>query len=128
MNFDKRGFEEFRRDFKTAMADLEEKHDVFISIGNIRYDETSFGSKLSVTSKPTDGKSQQQSEFERLAESFGVKKSDYGKTIRLQDGTDGKLVGIKERGRKYPFVVKISDGRRYKMGRHSVITQLAQLS
>ncbi|WP_026498966.1 hypothetical protein [Butyrivibrio sp. WCD2001] len=48
MEINKNTLTEFRRDFKEAVASLEEKYDVTISLGSISYSENDFTSKLTV--------------------------------------------------------------------------------
>ncbi len=51
MSFTKATMKSFRSDFAHAVADLERQYDVQLNLGNIRFDATSFRTKLEAVSK-----------------------------------------------------------------------------
>lgn len=57
MNFTREGFNKFRVDFQKAVKELETKHNVIISMGNISYNDTTFNTKLTVLKKNPNVKS-----------------------------------------------------------------------
>lgn len=114
MEFTKRGFNNFREDLKEALKALEEKHNVTISHGGIRYDDTLFTTKMTVTKNRTDGKDVQQAEFEMNCSLYGFKESDYKRKF-VSLGETFQIIGFKTRARKMPVMaVSVSTGRRYK--------------
>lgn len=46
MNYNKQGFQDFRKDFKEAVLMLENKHGINISLGTITYDDDGFRVKI----------------------------------------------------------------------------------
>ena len=48
MKFNNKTLDQFRADFDKAVAELAKKYDVKISMGNIRYTDCSFTTKLTV--------------------------------------------------------------------------------
>jgi len=122
MNFDNKGFQDFRRDFEFAMKALGEKHNVSIGMGNISYNEAQFVSKMTVIKKGgvIEGTSHAQINFEQNAELFGLTKGDWNKIVKLSDGTPAKLVGVEPRSHKYPFIVETASGKKYKMSASQV--------
>lgn len=102
----------FRRSFEIAMKALEEKYDVNIEMGNIRYSADSFRSKIEVTNKVA-GKSAEEVEFGKWCGMFGLKESDLGRQF-TSNGRVFTLTGIKPSRRKYPISGVGQRGGRYK--------------
>lgn len=110
MEFTRSQFEAFKEDVKKALKEVSEKYDVDISTGKITYSDMSFDLKLSVSKS---GFNQEESDFKRYCELYGLKKSDYGKKVRL-DGKVYKLVGLSITSNKYPIILEQSSGKRIK--------------
>ena len=115
--FTKNEIREFRTQFKEAVKQLEKDFNVDINIGNIRYDAVEFSGKMTVKKTTKDAvayaEDKIKSNFERLAPSYGVNPNWYGKTY-ISQGKTMKVVGINTRARKYPIMLKGSDGKSYK--------------
>jgi hypothetical protein len=62
--------------------------------------------------------------FKAKCKQFGLKEEHYGARVRLNDGTPGKIVTIKERSYKYPIIVEVGQGRRYKVSANQILSQL----
>lgn len=103
----------FREDFQEAVKDLEDKYNISLTPGSIKYTPTSF--TMTVKGLISDGSvSGEQAEFERICGLFGKKPEDYGKTF-VSNGKTFRLVGINPKARKYPFVgLELGTGKRYK--------------
>lgn len=112
MKITTKSLKDFREDFKDAVKDLEKHYMVTINFGAITYSNEDFSVKIKVFNSE-DGKNADQVQFEKYAESYGLKKSDYGRTYPSHRGTC-KLVTIKPKNTKYPIVVE-RGGRRYKV-------------
>jgi hypothetical protein len=115
--FDKANLMQFREEFRKAVADLEKKTGVGISLGNISFESNRFTTKLTVAILDS-GESVEQvemrSNFERYAYLFGMTPQDYGKSVS-SGGKLYTLVGIAPRSTKFPLIGKSADGRFYKL-------------
>lgn len=109
---------EFRKDFKEAVKDLEEKYNIEIEIGNITYSDHDFRGKLTCVEKGEDGLSGNDAQLirnhDRLCGLYNIPKDAIGKTFK--HGKDEfKYLGLNEKKRKNPVILeKVSDGKRYK--------------
>jgi hypothetical protein len=112
--------ENFRKDFALAMKDLEKKYGVSVSLGNIRFDNTSFSSKIEVqetTNVPSFIPSNLITEYNDLVNGVFAKFSknlsnckslkdafDNCKTAKIE-GRNWVVIGYSKRARKSPFLV-----------------------
>jgi len=112
--------ENFRKDFALAMKELEKKYGVNVSLGNIRYDNTSFSSKIEVqelNDAPSFIPSNLVAEyndlvngaFEKFSKNLNACKSlkeafDNCKTAKIE-GRNWVVIGYSKRARKSPFIV-----------------------
>ena len=105
----------FRKDFNEQMNVLEEKHDVTIKLGTLRYDDTSAKATLELKLKTdASGKPIAQIEFENVCELYGLTPEHYGKTI-IRNGVEYKLVAIEPKNYKKPIIIEdVKAGVRYK--------------
>jgi hypothetical protein len=107
-----------RKDMEQVLKDVEKKYKMTIKVGTIVYSPDSFTAKLECDAESIDGKSFEQSEFERLAFLFGYKKSDYNvRMLSLTDDVQYRLIGFKPNNTKYPIIMKrMINGKRFKFG------------
>lgn len=95
----------FRTELDKALISVGEKTGVNISAGSIRFDANQLSLTVKATEKPSDGKSAEQSNFEKYAEYFGLKKEDFGALFSM-DGKDFVIVGIKETAQKNNCLIR----------------------
>jgi len=113
--FTKQQFESFRIESEQALQAIAQKYNVNIKAGKIKYTNDSFNLDLQVSKKEVNGKSFEQSEFEKYAFLYGFKPEDYGKKFTMS-GKTFTLYGFKSSARTMPVLAKGSDGKNYKFG------------
>lgn len=107
MEFNKTELSNFRKDFKEMVIVLEKKYNIFIETGSISYDENSFAMKINAIKKPENGISLEQTKFEENCNSFGFKKEDYKKEVRIPgESTIYQFIGFKPRARKNTCIIR----------------------
>ncbi len=109
----KQKIKEMRTEIQNVLDEYGEKKGIQIELGHIRFDDTSFTSKIKVIMAENNEKAEK-IEWDKVCDLFNLKKEDYGKIVDLT-GEKYKLVKIKPKSRKYPLVVeKMENGKRYK--------------
>ena len=109
--------QQFRTDFMAAVAGLEKTHGVKIDLGNIRFDDTSLRSQLSVTdtdavpdaANSTGKVATWRSDFLVFATLFGLKPDDLGKVVTFK-GQHMTVAGLRPRA-KLPLVLRSIDNK-----------------
>ena len=114
-----RFIDEFRKDFKEAVAELEKKHGISISIGRVSYNAKKFTTKMEVIDSQPDEYgnvvSGEQANFNANCGHVGLSPHHYG-VVFTYGKSEYKLVGIKPRNRKYPIIAEnVVSGMRYKL-------------
>lgn len=71
----KKGFEMFRKETEQVLQEIAKKYDVNIHAGHISYDSNHFELKLEVTKKEINGKSYEQTEFEKECIYYGLNRT-----------------------------------------------------
>lgn len=113
MEFNKKGFELFRKDVENALKEVAEKHGVTIDCGKITYSDFNFNMQLKVVKSDvnTDGKKLL---FEQDCMFYGFSKDDYERKF-TSNGKIFKLVGFNRRSPKNCCnIYCITDGKTYK--------------
>jgi len=119
MKITRTNLKDFRNDFKTALADLEKTYGVNIDLGNIKFTDNSFHSKMSVINVGgAVGEDVEKLKFENDCKRYGFKGTDFNKTL-ISNGTSFKLIGLKPANTKYPCIVENYKGK-YKMSVRAV--------
>lgn len=119
--FDKQNLKTMRSEINTALKAVFDKYGVSGQIENIRFDATSFRTKLNVsvgagmTEADTD-----RANFEKYCVLFGLKKEDFGKVF-TSAGVAYTVCGINPKSRKYGLVGKSVRGTRYKFDPDHVV-------
>ena len=103
MGFSKNDVTRFRNEFKNAVADLELKFNVDISLGAIRYNEKEFSSKMTVIKldDTSTNESKDQSKWNALCEKFGLTPEHFGTTMEIR-GEIYTIVGLKPSAKNRP--------------------------
>jgi hypothetical protein len=111
----KKEFEAFRKETEKAMEEIAKKYNVNIKAGKIKYTTDSFNLDLQVSKKEVNGKSFEQSEFERYCDLYGFDAEDFGKKFTTGRGKTFILDGFKTSARIMPVLATcVEDGKRYK--------------
>lgn len=116
-NFSKPTLTKFRKEFSDAVKDLEKEYGVKIDLGNIRFTNEQFTTKLTTTIVG-DGDAEE-IKAKKVIETYGFRYNltveDYGKTFSV-NGNIYTFVGLKPRSPKYPVIGKNASGKLYKFG------------
>lgn len=99
----------FRKDFSTAVAELEKQYNVKIDLGRITYDAAEFGTRMTVTSQSSKAVEKLESKYNSLAKMYGIK-AKYGAKITIK-GKVHTVVDINTRSKKYPVELTTEDGK-----------------
>ena len=110
---------DFSRDFKLAVAALQEKYDVTVSLGNITYWKDGFSTKMTVNNG-RDPEEIERREFDANVWKFAHLGLEPGMYRRIFIGKNGEryaLIGFNTKAKKFPLkIIQISDGSRRKAG------------
>lgn len=115
MEINKSTLAKFRKDFAAAVADLEKEYGVDLHIGNIKYTNSDFTTKLNVVNRTATGESVDIA-TEKMKNDFSIYAYRYnlegylGETFEYR-GMKYTIIGLKPRSKKYPIVVESSKGR-----------------
>lgn len=119
---DKQAARSLMESLKTFLEPFEEEHDVKVTVGGGKFDNTTLTVKLELAELTESGEalSRATNDFKRLASSFGLSPDDLGKEFR--DGIRSyKIVGLKPRSYRYPVIAEsLSDKKKYKFAAESV--------
>lgn len=109
---------QFRREMEKKLNEYAKEKGVQITIGHIKYDNTSFVAKVKVVLAGNQEEAERL-EFEKDSSLFGLKKEDYGKEIKLSNMgkiVEYTLIGLSPKSSKYPLIVrKKGDIRTFKL-------------
>ena len=98
---------QFRKDFTAAVAPLQDKYDVTISLGSITYGENRFSGKMSVK----NGRDKEDiaiADFDADVwryEHLGLGPGMYNRVFKGPDGELYAIQGFYTRAKKYPLIV-----------------------
>ena len=95
----------FIKDFNSAMADLQDKYDVTISLGKVSYDSDEFTTKLSVKNGQNPLEIAK-ADFDRDVWKYrhlGLEPGMYGRIFLGNDGMRYAVLGFNTRASKYPI-------------------------
>lgn len=112
-NFNPTNLDMIRADFNKAMAELQAKYGVKISLGKITYGEKEFTAKLTTivadeaTASTVGIDPKWVSDFHRSYFAFGLKKEDINAEVVIR-GRKATIVGSRSRA-NLPIVVKFTD-------------------
>lgn len=106
--FTKEELKAFRKDFDTAVIELEKKYGVSVSLGNITYSSNEFTGKVIVTKDGVSKFHKQAECFKQLHELYGLSEDTLGKTFKAQ-GYELEFVGIDAKKPKYPCICAVSN-------------------
>ena len=122
MDFTKQNASILRDEIVEALKIVGAKHDVAFSLGTIRGSASSIRVTLECasTNGVQDGEDPvMKNAFMKNCFMFNLNKEDFGKEF-VMEGKKCKIVGLKPKSRKYPVIVKCSDGKMYKFSAQDV--------
>ena len=123
---------EFRKDFTAAMEKLSAKYDMDIRLGNIKFTNDSFSTKLEAFAHTEEMTLQALMGLKTTPEMNALVKFMERKGVTPNQLTElypffgsvgkAKLIGYLPRRYKYPFTVEATNGKRYKVSAQSVFS------
>lgn len=95
--FDKQNLKTLREDITAALSQIEQKHGIKLSLGNIRFTATTLGAKLEAmivdgSAPAVDGHVKWQKQFKQNAVFYGLSPDDLGKEFTYSN-KKYKIVG-----------------------------------
>lgn len=113
--FDRPTLKLIRKEIDEALALVTKKYGVAFQGGNIRYDTESFKMRITGTLPNKNGKAEpvEVKDFKSHCFIYGMTPKDLGRYF-MTNGVTYKLVGLKPKSHKYPFVGERYDGKRFK--------------
>ena len=108
--FDKSALKLLRPEINESLAELGERFGITLKIGNIRYDDDTFTSKIEASVVGADLKA---NDWSKHFWRFGMEEDWLGRTFERR-GYDYKIVGLKPRARKNQILIEL-EGRTYRM-------------
>lgn len=119
MKFNSQNIPQVRKDIEEALKQVAEKHNIGLSIGNIRFSDSEFTTKLTVKSLDADVQEAKDENAKQLlkimAESHGICELDPDKQYKTKDGKVFTFVKYNDRAKKNPFVVEDQQGTQWRM-------------
>ena len=113
MEFNKKNFDNFRRESEEALKEVAKKYGVEVKAGKISYTSFDFTLQLKVTNI-VEGVNVEQEKFNRECRLYGFEESDYNATVILQ-GKEFELVGFNPRSPKNCCSIReVATGKTYK--------------
>lgn len=132
-SFDRANLKDIRADLNTALAAVAKKHGITLDVGNIRFDATSFSTKLiatvaatgstATTAAPAGVNPTWVANFKKYAVMFGLKPTDLNKQIKYA-GKTVTIVGIRPKA-NYPLVIQRATGGLVAVSAEAVKSALA---
>ena len=122
--FDRESLTLIRQDINKLLRVIEIRRGIKINIGNIRFVEDSFTTRMEakIIDPKATPEEQQRKEFAKLAYKVGLKEIHYGLPLRANDGGFYKLIGIMPRKRKYPLLgINERTGKKLCFNKHALI-------
>lgn len=104
---DNRQLSAFRVDFMMAVAELQEKYDVTISLGPISYTENQFTTKMTVDNG-RDRTEIERANFDMNVWKYrhlGLEPGMYGRVFVANDGRKYAILGFNTKAPKYPLII-----------------------
>lgn len=121
-----------RTDIEKALNEVGQKHQIALTIGNIRFSANEFRTKLEAFIANDTGNTvgakdvRSLKEYNDLKENgslFGLSESDYGKTFMSQ-GRVYKIVGLNSNAPKFPIIAEeVGTGKSYKF-KETIVSKL----
>lgn len=121
--FTKANLPTIRADIDTALAAVASKYGITLELGNIRFSEGQFTSKLTATAAETKTDAARVN-WEAHAIRFGLEDSMFGKRFTIA-GKRLEICGIKPRNRKYPVLARSTSGEVYKLSVRQLLSAIS---
>ena len=108
--FDKSALKLLRPEINKSLAELGERFGITLKIGNIRYEDDTFTSKIEASVVGADLKA---NDWSKHFWRFGMEEDWLGRTFERR-GYEYKIVGLKSRARKNQILIE-REGRTYRI-------------
>lgn len=107
-DLDKMEFDQVRVDITDALKEVGAKYGLSFRATNISYTSTNATIKLEASCLTPSGEVifKEAEDFKKMAELYGLKPEDLGKTFEYIDGINYQIVGLKPKSRRYPILCK----------------------
>lgn len=114
-SFDRQNLSAIRKDLEEILGQFAKQHGLSVSVGNIRFSPTEFGTRLQVRVN-NGGGLEEVSRYAPISSlGLGFKDEDMGKVVTIR-GKKYEVVGCKPRAWKMPMIVKdVRSGKLFKM-------------
>ena len=120
--FDGTNLPHIRNDINEALATVAAKYGITLELGNMRYSEGQFTTKLTATAAETKSDAARVN-WETHAIRFGLENSMFGKRFSAS-GKTLEICGIKPRNRKYPVLARSTNGEVYKLSVRQLLSAM----
>jgi len=118
--FDKPTLTMVRKEIQSSLDDLQKKLGIQLKIGNMRFDASTFTTKLEASLFGHDPLAE---EWEKYADRFDLDATWIGKKF-LYIGKTYTIVGLDTKKRKYP-VMTACDGKKYKFPADIIVERMS---
>ena len=117
--------ESFRKSFAETVKALEIDYSCAIKLGNITYDNQSFGSKMEVITQNEEGEieSKERIDYRAKCRFFDLEPKWLDASFRANN-KDWKIVGLKPRSRKRPVIAESANGKKYVFAAEDVVKSM----
>jgi hypothetical protein len=123
MEMNKDNLVQFRTDFTNLMKTLEERYDVSVQMGAIRYDKLEFTASMKVKNNIINGEDYNKVNYEKHCLAYKLKPEWLNQKFNIGPDTY-KLIGINTSKRKNVCVIEDEDGKEYLTKPHVIIEKL----
>lgn len=111
--FNKENVTMFRDELTEALASIEKKFGVTVNLGGIRYGDSKFSTRVTVSIGSADESAKR--EWDLNCWRFNLKPEQFGSTfVHFPHGTRYTVTGLKPKSRKYPILAQNANGTTYK--------------
>jgi len=114
-SFNRKNIRQINNELEAALKQVAEKYGIEVKLGNTRFTDDNFSTKVQVATIGQDGiaMSKEATDFNRHKTALGIN-MELGQEFQ-RSGKTYTIVGLKPRSKKYPILAKCSDGKRYKL-------------
>jgi len=117
MSFQKSQLKQIRYDMEVALASVAAKHNLNFEIGNFRYDDYDFSTKIKAFIGNKNSKTIKNEKIEKdwqfYAAYYGLDENGVGKSFS-HNGKIFTIKGFDNRKRKYPVIASNKNGQNFK--------------
>jgi len=124
---DKKTANAIGKECEKALQAVAEKFGLELQYRGGRFSDTDYTPKFVFQGKNEKGENKLESDWNKYAELYDLKKDWLGEIIPL-NGQDGIILGLEGKNHKYPVIVEGSNGTQYKLSVDQVKVRIARRS